>query len=201
VVHGLLGAVAWGLVGWKAFVALMVVLALIVWFLHTDLGLAMRATGDNPDMIRSFGVNTDSMKLLGLALSNGLVALCGAIVAQYQGFADIGMGIGTIVAGLASVILGEVIVRPRGLAWRLAAALTGSLAYRAAIAAALELGLDPGDLKLATAAVVTTALAVPSLARERLRARAAMRRPGRGLVRSLSGHGILSTGHRRPPLS
>lgn len=85
----------------------IVVLAIIIWFLHTDLGLAMRATGDNSEMIRSFGVSTDAQKILGLSLSNGLVALSGGLIAQYQGFADVSMGIGMIVAGLASVIIGQ----------------------------------------------------------------------------------------------
>src|SRR5699024_1732392 len=93
-----------GPLGISAFALLAIVLALIlVWFLHTDIGLAMQATGDNEKMIRSFGVNTDNQKILGLALSNGLVGVGGAVIAQYQGFADIGMGIGLILAGLASV--------------------------------------------------------------------------------------------------
>ena len=85
---------------------------LIDWFLSTQIGLAMRATGDNPDMIRSFGVNTDNMTVLGLAFSNGLVALAGAMIAQYQGYADVSMGLGMIVTGLASVIFGNALIRP-----------------------------------------------------------------------------------------
>jgi putative ABC transport system permease protein len=142
-------------------VAALVVLGLIVWFLHTDLGLAMRATGDNPDMIRSFGVNTDSMKLLGLALSNGLVALCGAIVAQYQGFADIGMGIGMIVAGLASVIIGQAILGRSSVPIAATAVVLGSLLYRVVIYLALKAGLNPNDMKLVSAVLVVLALVVP----------------------------------------
>ena len=93
------------------FIVLMVKLGLD-WFMRTEIGLAMRATGDNPQMIRALGVNTDSMIVLGLALSNGMVGLAGALIAQYQGFADINMGLGLIIAGLAAVILGETFFRP-----------------------------------------------------------------------------------------
>lgn len=141
--------------------AALVILALIVWFLHTDLGLAMRATGDNPDMIRSFGVNTDSQKLLGLALSNGLVALCGALIAQYQGFADIGMGIGMIVAGLASVIIGQAILGRSSVAIAATAVVLGSVLYRVVIFLALRAGLNPNDMKLISAVLVVLALVLP----------------------------------------
>ncbi len=102
------------------------------------------------------------MKLLGLALSNGLVALSGALVAQYQGFADVGMGIGTVVAGLASVIIGQALVRFNGLAWATVGVIVGSIVYRIAIFAALRLGLAPTDLKLITAVLVVMALSGPS---------------------------------------
>lgn len=139
----------------------LVVLAAIVWFLHTDLGVAMRATGDNPDMIRSFGVSTDATTILGLALSNGLVALCGALIAQYQGFADIGMGIGMIVAGLASVIIGQAILG-RGSILRAATAVVfGSVLYRVVIQLALSAGLNPNDTKLISAVLVVLALVLP----------------------------------------
>lgn len=139
-----------------------VVLKLLVdWFLQTEYGLALQATGDNPGMIRSLGVDTDQTTLMGLALSNGLVALSGALVAQYQGFADVGMGIGMIVAGLASVILGQAVVRVRGVFFGTLAALIGSILYRSAAGAALQAGLAPGDLKLITALLVVGALAVP----------------------------------------
>ena len=141
--------------------AAVVILGLIVWFLHTDLGLAMRATGDNPDMIRSFGVNTDSQKLLGLALSNGLVALCGALIAQYQGFADIGMGIGMIVAGLASVIIGQAILGRSSVAIAATAVVLGSVLYRVVIFLALRAGLNPNDMKLISAVLVVLALVLP----------------------------------------
>ncbi|HHE48199.1 MAG TPA: ABC transporter permease, partial [Candidatus Acetothermia bacterium] len=106
----------WGLVLVAAILALGVKFLLDLFF-HTELGTAMRATGDNPEMVRAFGVNPETMVILGLALSNGLVALAGALVAQYSGFADVGMGVGTIVAGLASVIVGEMLFRPRTVIW------------------------------------------------------------------------------------
>jgi len=155
---GLIGT--WASVG--IFLALvLVVLALIIWFLHTDLGLAMRATGDAPDMIRSFGVNTDYQKVLGLALSNGLVGLCGALVAQYQGFADIGMGIGLIVAGLASVIIGQAVLGRSRIAIAASAVVLGSVLYRVVIQLALEAGLNPNDMKLISAVLVVLALVLP----------------------------------------
>lgn len=140
---------------------------LLDWFMRTELGLALRATGDNPQMIRALGVNTDGMIVLGLALSNGLVGLAGALVAQYQGFADVNMGLGLIIAGLAAVILGETFFRPVHVATATAAAILGMVIYRIAIAAALTvtiplpsgaLALDAQDVKLATALLVLVAL-------------------------------------------
>jgi putative ABC transport system permease protein len=156
--NGLIGT--WASAG--IFLALaLVVLALIVWFLHTDLGLAMRATGDNPDMIRSFGVNTDHQKVLGLSLSNGLVGLCGALIAQFQGFADIGMGIGLIVAGLASVIIGQAVLGRSRIVIAASAVVLGSVMYRVVIQLALEGGLNPNDMKLVSATLVVLALVLP----------------------------------------
>ena len=155
---GLLGT--WTSIGIFLGMAL-VALALIIWFLHTDLGLAMRATGDAPDMIRSFGVNTDRQKLLGLALSNGLVALCGAFIAQYQGFADVGMGIGMIVAGLASVIIGQALLTRGSIPKAATAVVLGSVLYRVVIQLALQAGLNPNDMKLISATLVVLALLVP----------------------------------------
>lgn len=140
---------------------------LLDWLMHTELGLALRATGDNPQMIRALGVNTDRMIVLGLALSNGLVGLAGALVAQYQGFADVNMGLGLIIAGLAAVILGETFFRPAHFATATAAVIVGMVIYRVAIAAALTislplpsgtLALDAQDVKLATALLVLVAL-------------------------------------------
>jgi putative ABC transport system permease protein len=130
-------------------------------FLRTSLGTAMRATGDNPRMIRSSGVDVGRMITLGLMMSNALVALSGAILAQYQGFADIQMGIGMIVWGLASVILGQALVGTGGLGLSICGAVLGSLLFRLMVALALRWGLDPNDLKLVTAAFVFAALVLP----------------------------------------
>lgn len=143
-------------------VALLIKLLLDA-FLSTQLGLALRATGDNPDMIRSFGVNTESMTLLGLAFSNGLVALSGALIAQYQGYADVGMGLGTIIAGLASVILGNALLRPTTVFRGTLGALIGSILYRLAIFFALRAGFAPTDLRIVTAVIVILALAAPAI--------------------------------------
>jgi putative ABC transport system permease protein len=146
----------------------LLVLATIIWFLGTELGQAILATGDNPQMIRSLGVNTNTIIILGVGLSNGLVALSGALVAQNQGAADVGMGIGTIVAGLASVIIGETVFGCKTMPRAFIAALLGSIVYRLAIALALgmEFGnfrFNPSDLNLITALLVIGALITPNL--------------------------------------
>ncbi len=143
------------------FAVCLVFVAAIVWFLHTELGMAMRATGDNQEMIRSFGVSTDNQKILGLALSNGLVALSGAVIAQYQGFADISMGVGLILVGLASVILGQAIFGQRFIWVATLAVVLGAVLYRLIIFFALRGGLDPNDMKLVTALLVVAALLLP----------------------------------------
>jgi len=132
-------------------------------FLKTEIGFALRATGNNPNMARALGVNTDAMKMLGLSISNGLVSLSGGIVAQYQGFADIGMGVGTIVAGLASVIIGEMIIGEKGVGIATFSALLGSFIYRLSIGIALRLGFAATDLKLLTTILVIIALSMPQL--------------------------------------
>ncbi|HMC54238.1 MAG: hypothetical protein DMD35_08120 [Gemmatimonadetes bacterium] len=147
------------------FLVLMLVLGtLFAWFLRTDFGTAMRAAGDNPAMITAQGVDRRGMVELALALANGLVAFSGALIAQYQGFADASMGVGTLVAGMAAVILGETL-KPRR--WRLGATIAmvavGAVVFRGLIAVALRIGLDPVDLKLATAAFVLATLALPNL--------------------------------------
>ncbi|MDF2962771.1 MAG: transporter permease [Paenibacillus sp.] len=135
-------------------------------FLHTDLGLALRATGDNSRMIRSLGANTDTTTILGVSLSNGLVALSGALIAQQSGFADISMGIGMIVIGLASVIIGEAIFGARTVFFATLAAVLGSIVYRIVVALALQVEwLKTSDLKLITAIIVIVALVLPSLQR------------------------------------
>jgi putative ABC transport system permease protein len=166
--HGLVPATA----GWNAdltygliFGAMMVVLGLVlVWYLRTDFGLAMRAVGDNPAMITAQGVDRRRMVELGLALANGLVAFSGALIAQYQGFADVGMGVGTLVGGMAAVILGETLKPKRwGLGATIIMVALGALGFRALIAVALRIGLNPVDLKLATAVFVLAALVLPKL--------------------------------------
>ncbi|MBO8137885.1 MAG: ABC transporter permease [Desulfotomaculum sp.] len=136
-------------------------------FLQTELGMALRATGDNEQMICSLGVNTDTTKILGLALGNGLVALSGALVAQYQSYSDVGMGIGMIVVGLASVIVGEVIFGTSTLFRHLTAVVLGSIVYRAVIALVMRMGLPTTDLKLFTAVLVVLAMSSP-LIKEKL---------------------------------
>ncbi|MFN3346563.1 MAG: ABC transporter permease [Candidatus Bipolaricaulaceae bacterium] len=140
-------------------------LLVLLLFLHTELGGAMRAVGQNPEMVRTLGTAPENLVVLGLALSNGLVALSGALVSQYSGFADVGMGIGTIVAGLASVMIGELLWHPRGIFTHLVAVIFGSLVYRMAISLALRygasLGFTASDLRLLTALVVLGALAAP----------------------------------------
>ena len=145
-------------------VALLVVLAvamLLYAFFKTNLGTAMQAAGDNPQMIRALGVNVDNMIVLGLALSNGLIAASGALLAQYQGFADVQMGIGMVVWGLASIIIGEALVGVRQLGFIITGAIFGSVLFRLLVAIALRGGLNPNDLKLVTAAFVFAALILP----------------------------------------
>lgn len=152
----------------KAMATLVIGLVVVVlislanyWFFGTEIGAAVRATGNNPHMIRANGVNTDVMVVLGLLLSNGLVAMSGALVAQSNGFADVGMGVGTIVIGLASVIIGEVLFGTRSFWNCLLSVILGSIVYRAVIAIVLQLGMPPNDLKLFTAILVAIALSMP----------------------------------------
>ncbi|GAA4841865.1 ABC transporter permease [Garicola koreensis] len=151
--------------GWTSvlvLVAMALVFKLIIdWFLHTDSGLALQATGDNEQMITSFAVSTDRMKIIGLMISNGLVGLGGAIVAQFQGFADIGMGIGLILVGLASVIVGQAIFGTRVVMQATLAVVLGAVVYRLAIQFALNVGLNPNDMKLMSAVLVVAALLLP----------------------------------------
>lgn len=144
-----------------------IVIALLYWVFGTEIGCAIRATGNNEYMVRALGVNTDKMKIIGLVLSNGLVALSGAMVAQSQGYADVGMGTGTIMIGLASVIIGEVLMGKRfSFAYKLISVVVGSVLYRVIIALVLWLGLKSTDLKLLTAVMVAIALAIPVLKRK-----------------------------------
>lgn len=140
----------------------VIVIAILYWFFGTELGSTIRATGNNEYMVRALGANTDTMKIIGLMLSNALVALSGAFVAQSQGYADVGMGQGTIVIGLASIIIGEVIFGNRfNFAYKLVSVIGGSVIYRIIIAVVLQLGMESTDLKLLTAVIVVIALAIP----------------------------------------
>lgn len=142
-------------------------------FFGTEIGAAIRATGFNQQMIRAQGVDTDITIILGLLLSNGLVAVSGALVAQSNGFADVGMGTGTIVIGLASVIIGEVLFGTRSFKNCLISVILGSIVYRIVIAVVLAMGMPPNDLKLFTAVLVAIALAMP-LIKEKLNPRKAV---------------------------
>ncbi|NHC62462.1 ABC transporter permease [Paenalcaligenes suwonensis] len=165
--------------GWSddyIFRPLLLVLIVIIakllldWFFATQKGLGMRATGSNPRMARAQGVATGGMILLGMAISNALVALAGALFAQSQGGADISMGIGTIVIGLAAVIVGESILPSRRLVWATLAVILGAILYRFFIALALNadfIGLKAQDLNLVTAVLVTIALVIPLLKKRR----------------------------------
>ncbi len=139
---------------------------LLYLFFRTNLGTAMRATGDNPQMIRALGVSVDFIIILGLALSNGLIALSGSLLAQYQGFADVQMGIGMVVWGLASVIIGEALVGSSRIGLLITGAVIGSVLFRLLVAIALRWGLNPNDLKLITAGFVFVALVAPAFLRK-----------------------------------
>ncbi|MBB3014289.1 ABC transporter permease [Cupriavidus alkaliphilus] len=147
------------------FVVVVVAKVGLDWFFSSQLGLAMRATGANPRMARAQGIPTGRATLAGMALSNALVALAGALFAQTQGGSDISMGIGTIVIGLAAVIIGETILPARRLIWTTLAVVLGAILYRFFIALALNsdfIGLKAQDLNLVTAALVTIALVLPA---------------------------------------
>jgi len=147
-------------------VIVIIVKLLLDAFFRTDLGLALRATGDNKRMIRSFGANTDTTTILGLSISNGLVAFSGAVVAQQSSFADISSGIGMIVIGLASVIIGEAILGKGSVFRTTLAVVCGSIIYRIVVAAAYEIPwLEASDLKLITAVIVIVALVLPTVQR------------------------------------
>ena len=148
---------------WTGVILLVVMLA--VWlllsaFLKSDLGLTMLATGNNPVMISAQGVSTDRMKLLGITLANGLVGLSGILVAQYQGFADIGMGIGSIIYSLAAVIIGQALFRTRKVLVSVLGVILGAVIFRLAVAVALKIGFDPNDLKILTALFVLLTLVI-----------------------------------------
>lgn len=146
----------WALALSLAVLGLVLLISLL---LATDFGLALRALGNNPTMARANGINQRRGLTVGIAAANGLVALAGALVAVYQGFADVTMGIGSLILGLGMVIIGESVLRPRSVPWALVAVVLGAILFRTLIAIALQLGLEPVDLKLATALLLLVALA------------------------------------------
>ena len=141
------------------FVAAIIVF--LYWFFGTEIGAAIRATGSNKQMIRAQGVNTDVTTIICLMLGNGLIGIAGALIGQSQSFADAGMGTGTIVIGLASIIIGEVLFGTRNFMNWLLAIVGGSIAYRFVVAIVLQLGFNQNDMKLLTAIMVALALAMP----------------------------------------
>jgi len=154
-------------------VTLLVVFA-IVYFLNSEVGLGVRATGVNPQVARAQGVRVRWMIVLTLALSNGIVAVAGALFAQAQGFADVSLGVGTIIIGLASVIVGEAIFRTRVIGWLIFGCVAGSIIYRVAIALALNVGgfgLKASDLKLITALLIALTMIIPKIKKRSLRTR------------------------------
>ncbi len=148
------------------FLIILVFSLLLLWFFRTQLGTAMRATGDNAQMIRALGVNTKRMIIFGVALSNGFIALSGSMLAQFQGFADVQMGIGMMVWGLASVIIGEALISDNSLGLVIAGAVIGAVLFRLLVAIALRWGMNPNDLKLITAGFVFLALVLPGFMKQ-----------------------------------
>lgn len=139
---------------------------LLRWFFATQLGLSIRATGSNEEMVRASSINVDAVKVIGFAIANALVALAGALMAQYQGYADINAGIGTVTIGLASVIIGEVICGRRSLFVGLISAVVGAVAYRLILAGALLLKLPTYSFKFISAVIIAVALAVPAIKKQ-----------------------------------
>ncbi|WP_046173657.1 ABC transporter permease [Domibacillus indicus] len=158
----------WFASDWSILIFMLIVTLIIKFltdlFLKTEVGLSLRAVGDNEGMVRSFSANTGWMKVLGLGLSNALVAFSGALVAQYNGFNDVGMGIGMIVIGLASVIIGEAVIGHSSIARATLAVVVGAILYRMIVTLALRVEfLDTGDMKLITAVIVIIALVLPKI--------------------------------------
>lgn len=145
-------------------IAIVALIALLMYaFFKTNLGLMLRAAGDNEEMIRSSSVNVDSMKFLGFALSNGLVALSGALLVQFQKFADVTGGTGMLVLGLAGIIIGEAVFRRSGIGFGLAASITGAILYRLLYTLALQLGFPATDMNLVSAVLVAVTISIPHL--------------------------------------
>ncbi|EEJ71832.1 branched-chain amino acid ABC transporter, permease protein [Lactobacillus ultunensis DSM 16047] len=139
----------------------VLIIFLLAIFLNTDLGQSFIATGDNENMARSLGINTDNMKILGLMLSNGLIGLAGGLLAQNGGYADVNMGIGTMVIGLAAIIIGEVVYGDLSLTARLIAVVIGSIIYRLILLLVLQLGFSTNDFKLISAIILAICMMLP----------------------------------------
>lgn len=170
VINNLLGAMGverlpatWGIV-FIMMIIIIIIKVIIDYFLKTEIGLGLRATGNNEVMSRSFSANTDTLIIIGLGISNGLVALSGSLITQYGGFTDVGMGIGMIIIGLASVIIGEALFGAKTVPRATLAIILGAVIYRIVVALALRVGfLDTGDMKLITAVLVILALVTPKI--------------------------------------
>jgi putative tryptophan/tyrosine transport system permease protein len=180
----------WGILMVMLAVSIVIKLLLDA-FLKTDLGLAIRAVGDNETMVRSFSADTDTLKILGLGLSNGLVAFSGALIAQYNGFSDVGMGIGMIIIGLASVIIGEAVFGAKTIFRATLAVIGGAILYRIIVTLALRADfLETGDMKLITAAIVVCALIIPRMVeRQRDSRRRKKRRFGEKELKKMAEEG------------
>ncbi|MHC5229154.1 ABC transporter permease [Enterococcus sp. LJL99] len=157
---------SWGLpkyydIIFLGIIVLTIIISLLLFFFNTSLGQAYIATGDNEDMARSIGIKTDSMKILGLSLSNGIIALSGALIAQNDGYADVNKGTGVIVIGLASIIIGEVLFGELTFAERLVAIIIGSIFYQLLILLVIKLGFDTTYLKIFSAVILAVCLMIP----------------------------------------
>ncbi|PIC87727.1 ABC transporter permease [Sporosarcina sp. P20a] len=186
---------------WGTLVLMILVVVIIKfiadWFLQTEVGLAIRATGDNKKMIRSFSANTDTLVILGLGISNALVAFSGSLIAQHGKFADNGLGIGMIIIGLASVIIGEAIFGTKTIFRTTLAVVIGAVIYRIVIGLSLRVKiLDSGDMKLITAVIVIAALIIPQiLEKRREKSRKAKRQAERMAIKSSQGgHSVVEAG-------
>lgn len=150
-------------------ILVLIICYFLYYFLRTQLGLSLRACGDNEDMVRASSIDTNKMKILGLALANGFVSLSGAIFAQHQAFSDIGSGTGMMVIGLASIIVGTTLIKKDKIGFQLFAVVFGAVFYRFILTIALQLGLPSGDLKLLSSVLVVIAIASASIKRRKKR--------------------------------
>jgi putative ABC transport system permease protein len=152
-----------------AIVIIIILILLLTYLLKTDFGIAMRATGNNPLMTKSLGINNDMIKIIGLAMANGLTALSGFLVAQYQGFADINMGIGIVVTGLGSVLIADALrlwMNVTNIGAQILLVIAGSFLFQLVLAFTLAMGIDPNFLKLVTALFVLLIVALPRVSRQ-----------------------------------